>query len=140
MNLDIPTCELIFYGPPIAKARPRFSKFGTYDPQHKLNKVLVQEAKNQLPDFEMIRGAIVVVCDFNMPIPISVKSKTKRRDMLGTPHIKKPDLDNFLKKYFDILEGIVYYNDSQISHIHASKWYSEEPRTHLKFYSMDTNE
>lgn len=140
MNLEAPTCQLIFLGPPIAKARPRFSKFGTYDPQNKLKNIYQEEARAQLPDFEMLRGGVLMVADFNMPIPRSIKSKNKRRDMVGTPHIKKLDLSNMQKFIEDVLEGIVYYNDSQIFHIDAGKWYSEEPKTVVKFYSLDAND
>lgn len=140
MKLGAPFCEITFFGSPVAKSRPRFSRYGTYDTQSEIKKRLIIEAQEQLKDFKVFKGPLLVMAEFFMPIPASIKSKTKRRDMIGLAHIKKPDLDNIFKMYSDVLEGIVYYNDSQIHEIHACKLYSEEPKTQLKFYILEEDD
>lgn len=69
----------------------------------------VREAKVHLPPF----GAHVV---FVMPMPESWSAK-KKDEMLGQPHVQKPDLDNLIKALGDA----TYEDDSKIYNISATK-------------------
>ena len=115
--------------PPMPAPRPRFSKFGAYNPKkytdHK--RAIALLAKNIFTPRE---GAIKIMCIFYMPIPKSW-SKKKKIEAVGKYHIKKPDSDNLLKTIKDALNGIAYVDDSQVSVTITHKIYSDEPRTEI---------
>lgn len=48
---------------------------------------------------------------------------------------KKPDLDNIAKLCLDGLNGLAYYDDSQITNLFISKRYSETPRVEITLES-----
>ncbi len=50
----------------------------------------------------------------------------------GTPHIKRPDLDNIIKFYLDALEGVCYDKDENVCVIQAKKIYSYKPRVEIE--------
>ena len=60
------------------------------------------------------------------------------------PHIKRPDLDNLIKQINDCINGIIVGDDSQITTIAASKFFTEkeiEPRTEITvFYWCEDEE
>jgi len=120
---------------PLAAPRPRFSKFGTYNPKKYTDykKALLLSAKTQCKTY--FDGAIRLEVTFYMPIPASL-SKVKREALLGKQHIKKPDTDNLLKSVKDALEGTYYKNDSQICEVVAKKIYSSVGRTEFKLESI----
>jgi Holliday junction resolvase RusA-like endonuclease len=43
-------------------------------------------------------------------------------------HTKKCDADNLAKAVLDALNGIAYYDDSQVCELSVSKLYSDNPR------------
>ena len=120
---------------PIAAPRPRFSKFGTYNPKKYADykKALLLSTKTQCKTY--FEGAIRLEITFFMPIPKSL-SKKKRDGLVGQFHTKKPDTDNLLKSVKDALEGTFYKNDSQICEVVAKKVYSEFPSTEFKIESI----
>ena len=66
------------------------------------------------------------------PIPKST-SKKKRAEMQNgyIMHTKKPDADNIAKSILDALNGLAYYDDSQVCELGGCKMYSEEPRAEI---------
>jgi Holliday junction resolvase RusA-like endonuclease len=48
--------------------------------------------------------------------------KTKDKNLWGTPHKKKPDLDNLVKAFMDALLA----EDAQVWNMHATKEYGEK--------------
>ena len=71
------------------------------------------------------------------PIPKSV-SKKKREEMNRglLMHTKKPDCDNIAKSILDALNGLAYYDDSQICELSVYKMYSDEPRAEIVINSI----
>lgn len=67
---------------------------------------------------------------FYMRIPSSY-SKIRKTRLEGTPHTKKPDLDNLIKNLLDRGTGILWTDDSRLSSIVAKKKWSEKPRIDL---------
>ena len=65
-----------------------------------------------------------------MEIPHSLSNR-KRYDLVDKPHMKKPDLDNLVKFYCDISNGILYEDDAQIYSLVARKKYALEPKTEI---------
>lgn len=115
-------------GVPIPDARPRVTRYGTYNPRHR--------EKNRLKTYLLSLGIktlsepLRVSVDFFMPIPKST-SKKKGKEMLANHirHTKKPDLDNLVKFVFDSCTGILFDDDKQVVELTASKRYSESPFT-----------
>lgn len=64
---------------------------------------------------------------FFMPIP-----KRSPKKMLGTPHYKRPDIDNLIKFILDSLNGVLWIDDSIISELTALKLYDSNPRTEIE--------
>lgn len=46
-------------------------------------------------------------------------------------HAKKPDVDNLIKLYMDVLTGIVWHDDNCVSLGSAVKVYSSKPRVEM---------
>jgi Holliday junction resolvase RusA-like endonuclease len=61
-------------------------------------------------------------------------SKKKQQSMLhgGIRPTKKPDCDNIAKAVLDALNGIAYYDDSQVVTVTVEKLYSDTPRVEVE--------
>lgn len=115
----------------------RRGKFTTvYDPLKSQKKDLLEELKNN-NHFEILAPPISCTMTFYMPIPKSLSEK-KKKELIGTDHFKKPDIDNLIKFYWDMLEGTCFKNDSNITSIDAKKVYDENPRTELFFEHINS--
>jgi len=143
--------RIIIPGVPIAKMRPRATKRGRhiciYDPQEKQKKACQDLVAASLwqsqsdSNFQQIdfngdsRSVLMVSLWFHMPIPASSSEREKNAKLWGF-HSCKPDLDNLTKWILDILNGIAYHDDAQISHLHAYKIYSENPCTVIEICAI----
>lgn len=126
--------ELIIEGMPVAKGRPRFSRYGAYTPKK------TQEYEEYVKmcwlakygSIQPSEQSLEVNVVFYLPIPKSVNKK-QRAEMLDgkIKHTKKPDIDNLIKSVLDALNGIAYSDDSKIIRVAAEKRYSEKPKTEL---------
>ena len=118
-------------GTPVAKGRPRVTKWGAYTPEKTVNYEnlvqfsYLQEYKNTDP----LEGYLKMEIAFYMPIPKST-SKKNRELMIGWKLLpdKKPDIDNMIKSITDALNELAYQDDKQIIEVHAYKYYAEQPR------------
>lgn len=135
---SINALNIVIPGVPVAKQRPRFSRFGTYDKQKDVKELYRLSLLPQLPSgFRLIETPIRLQIIFEMPIPKST-SKKKQKELISRPHLKKPDLDN-LYKMFDAYNGVLWEDDNLIYHITMEKRYSETPQTLLNIeYEEDT--
>lgn len=65
-----------------------------------------------------------------MPIPKSMDRKSRQQAETGLlKHLKKPDVDNLIKLYLDVVSGIVFPDDNCVSIGSAIKVYSITPKT-----------
>jgi Holliday junction resolvase RusA-like endonuclease len=80
--------------------------------------------------YNPIDAAIGVEVVFKMPIPESWSIKQKQ-EAVGSPHTKKPDIDNLLKGLFDAVNGLLWIDDNRIARLITSKIYSNEPGIEL---------
>ena len=115
--------EIKVEGKIIGKQRPR-ANFRTgiiYTPSNtKKYERLIKSKVTQKVD-----GAIAIdlECHFKMP----KWSNKKRKEMVGKPTLKKPDIDNITKIYLDALNKVAYDDDKQVYQISATKvWDTEE--------------
>ena len=119
-------------GQPIAKARPRVCKHGTYTPKRTADYENLVRAICLECNPEPLEGHLRATIDFYMQIP---KSRTKAdKEKMGTGEIRptpRPDLDNLIKSILDPINGIAYKDDSQVVEIVARKFYSDRPRAEV---------
>jgi Holliday junction resolvase RusA-like endonuclease len=123
-------------GEPVGKSRPKFSTFNghamAYTPQKTVNyetlvKLSYQQQCNDKPYEKDIPLRAEITAYF--PIPKSASMKRKKMMLEGQiRHTKKCDSDNLAKAVLDALNGIAYYDDSQVCELSVSKLYSDNPR------------
>ena len=87
---------------PIPQARPRFSKFGAYEPKRntEYKKAIAAVAKSAMKDSEPMTGELAAV--------IRLYRKYKRCSR------RFGDFDNLAKAVTDACNGVVFADDSQI--------------------------
>lgn len=130
-------------GEPIGKGRPRFSKQGNFVRTYTPEKTVSYENLVKL-EYERQCGkepfskdiSLFMKVDAFYSIPRSA-SRKKRAEMLGEKlrPTKKPDADNILKIIADSLNGIAYYDDSQIVSCEIHKYYGEIPQVNVTIRS-----
>lgn len=76
------------------------------------------ELRLRLPHYELPTKLIIV---FYLPMPASWSQK-KRREMVGTPHDQKPDIDNLAKGFMDAFKS----EDKHVAILHAEKYWARE--------------
>ena len=120
-------------GVPVGKQRPRVTMHGTYTPQKTADyESLVRWCwRAQSGECFCSNVALKATMRFYMPIPQSLSDR-KRKAFEGQAHVKRGDLDNFVKAVCDALNKIAYADDAQISCIDAVKLYSAEPRAEIE--------
>ncbi len=132
MNFIVP-------GTPVAKARPRMGRYGTYTPQKTVEyETLVRTcwAEQSGETFEKGTPLRAEIAAF-FPIPKSVSNK-KRNRMEGLPHTHKCDCDNLAKSILDALQKkkdgspYAFYDDSSVCELVVTKRYSNSPRVEVK--------
>jgi Holliday junction resolvase RusA-like endonuclease len=131
--------KITVLGEPTGKGRPKFSTFNghavAYTPSKTVNyenlvKLSYQQQCNDKPYPKEISLRAEIRAYFAVPKSVS---KTKR-DMMLKGQInptKKPDTDNIAKAILDALNGIAYYDDSQIVDLTVYKRYSDSPRAEV---------
>ena len=118
-------------GNPVPLKRPRLGKGNVYDSQKKLKNDIALMIKCSLTSsYSPTVLPVTVSMAFFMPIGRAV-SKVKKQNMLNKPHYIRPDIDNLIKFYLDICNGVLYRDDAQVYTINASKLYSNSPRTEI---------
>ena len=131
--------KLIIPGTPIAKGRPRLSKWGTYTPEKTVNYETLIKELFIISNQKKLDGALVLVAKAYFPITKSTSKKNRAKMISGEiHHTKKPDYDNISKIIGDALNGLAYDDDSQIVDGRLIKSYSEEPRLEIEITKIAT--
>mgnify|MGYP001618310254 CR=1 FL=1 len=135
-----PLISLTLLGNPVAKARPRVTrtrqgKSLTYTPDKTVRATQAWQAlwMASKPLQKPLTGPLALSLTFYMSRP---KTAPKKRLYPMT----KPDLKNMLALVEDALEGLAYFNDSQIISLNLVKHYAvypDVPRTELILYSCE---
>ena len=124
-------------GKPIAKARHRMFRNIAYDPQsktkNKMKAVFALQFQSQ-GYLKPLEGAIIAQVDIRHPIPISWP---KKRKITANYKTSRPDIDNCVKFYFDVLNQIAYNDDSQIVSLTSQKTYSENPGVEITLSRLE---
>lgn len=128
--------EQIWFIEPLAKGRPRFTRYG-----HSFTDKKTREYEATLRELYKggkMEGAVAMWIEFGMPVPKSASKKNKSKMLADTiHHTKKPDTDNMVKAVTDALNGVAYDDDSQIICISARKRYAAEPHVLVKIYEVE---
>jgi Holliday junction resolvase RusA-like endonuclease len=122
---------------PIAKARHRHYLRGdrviTFDPQEKdkLSAHGVLKSQINAKGFNLFQeGPLFMSLTNYVQIPQSWSLK-KQIAMEGQECVSRPDLDNYVKFYCDVLNGVAYEDDRQVTRLWAEKLYSSQPRVEI---------
>lgn len=123
--------KIVVDSPPIALKRTRFAtRTGkAFDSQKKLKEAERWDISQQW-DLSPLRSPITLDISYYVEIPESW-SKKKREEHMGKPCVKRPDLDNYIKWSLDVMNGMIFQDDSQVYDIRAFKIYSDNPRTEI---------
>jgi Holliday junction resolvase RusA-like endonuclease len=126
--------SILIPGEPIAKARPRWARWGMYSPKKTVNyetliqAIFCEKHRGFIPTKGPVR--LEALAYFTIP-----KSAGKKKSLLMANGVikptKRPDADNILKIIADSLQGIAFKNDSQIIEAHIYKLYSDYPRLEI---------
>lgn len=122
---------------PIPKARHRSrihdGRIHTYDPQVLEKEYAKRDVKrtmleNGLKAFQD-EPILMVLCNYvSMPQSWSV---ARKNEFEGKYCKTRPDVDNYVKFYGDVLNGIAYRDDSRIVSLFTEKRYSKNPRVEI---------
>ena len=126
-------------GTPVGKSRPKFSTVNghavAYTPKKTANyETLVRLSYQQkyagcMFDKDIPLRAIIRAF---FPIPKSASKKKQEQMESGKiRHTKKCDADNIAKACLDALNGIAFYDDSQVCELSISKFYGNTPKVEI---------
>lgn len=128
-------------GEPAGKARPKFSTFNGHVRAITPKQTVSYENLVKLSFGQAYPGAkpiekdvpllVTITAFFKIPASVSKKKRQEMLDFKISP-TKKPDCDNIAKAVLDALNGIAYYDDSQIVTLTVDKLYSDTPRVEVE--------
>jgi Holliday junction resolvase RusA-like endonuclease len=126
------TLQFVIPGPPVGKGRPRFSTAGgkprSYTPAvtREYEALIAARAAEAMGGRDPLKTPLRVMIEATMSVPLSW-SKTKRQAALdGDVYPSRPDVDNIAKTVLDGMNGVVYEDDAQVTHLKVNKKYAEE--------------
>ena len=140
--------HFIVRGVPVGKGRPRFKMVNNHAVAYTPEKTVNYETLVKLSYQQQCAGVkfpdgvpLSVRINAYFPIPKST-SKKKRAQMEAGEimHLKKPDCDNVAKACLDALNGIAFYDDSQVCDLTVMKLYSESPRVCITIKGVEDND
>ena len=137
------TVEFYIPGDPKGKQRPKFARRGkfttTYTPKQTVEyEKKVRIAYNKANRGVVLEGPLALDIHTTFTVPKST-SKKKKQELLGTHHMKKPDVDNLAKIVLDPLNNLAFHDDGQISKLNIEKTYGEEAGVYVKLSELYHN-
>lgn len=122
--------DMVFYGKPVSKGRPRFGRTGSGTP--------ITYTPKKTKDYERDLASLAQVAMHGKvpteePVRVQIDVFFSHKTKTGW-HISRPDLDNIIKIVLDGLNGIVFKDDACVVQIVASKKYDDkdEERVEIK--------
>ncbi len=127
----IPSSAVAFTVPgrPVPKARARITQRGNYTPAatKQYEAMVSMYAQIAMAGRPLLEGPLYMFLLFKMPKP---KKLTRKYPSV------KPDKDNLEKAYSDGMNGIVYKDDSQITHGTVWSIYDDEPGVEVAVWEI----
>jgi Holliday junction resolvase RusA-like endonuclease len=133
-------CKFVIPDNPTPQARPRVTRWVTYDPRQDKKTWVKFQIQEQMKEncLRIIKDPVFVDFKFFMKIPLSFSKKQRLSIANGElKHVKKPDTDNLIILIMNCLTGIAYEDDRQIYKLIAEKVYDYSPRTEITLYWDD---
>ena len=124
---------------PKATPRPRLGANGAFYVKGASDNK--QFFKNYLKnvDIPLISTPTEIECRSYLPIPKSMSPVDKILAELGFIYpISKPDVDNLVKAYCDMIQGLILYDDALVVKMVSEKYYSLKPRIEITIRYMET--
>lgn len=122
-------------GKPDHQPRPRFflnqGKVKVFDPakkQKQRDKLIILRQLHQKRWIIDAEARISVSISFQYKKKKKLKEGALKQEFRG----KKPDIDNLIKYYLDVMNDLVYLDDRFVCSIRAEKVYSSEDKTIIK--------
>ena len=115
----------------IAQKRHRYARGFVYDPSSKDKKIAIQQIKEQFTGKPYTDG-LKIKFVFHIKRPKAHfrtgKYANELKKTAPVYHTKRPDVDNFVKFYLDVLQmdKTVYLDDSQVIELYAKKEYDDK--------------
>ena len=102
---------------PVAASRPRVSKHGAYfaGPYKNFRREAAEIVDDILGEWKPLSGPLTVDLELFIGRP-----KTTKLD------VPKADIDNFVKAIFDVMNGKLWDDDSQVIKLYATKQWAED--------------
>ena len=133
-------------GEPVAQGRPRVTTINgsprMYDaPKSASYKgVVAMFASQAMRGKAPMEGSVMVFIKVKKRIPTSWSKKKQAQALSGEIRpTGRPDVDNYTKAILDGINGIVFMDDSQVTHLTVSKHYGEQPEV-MVLVGPDINE
>ena len=135
-NTTYERVRFTFYEKPIQSHRPRSSSIhkGLYVPNAKANKKAMKDLlKDIKSNIKQIVTPMKIKVNAYYPMPTNANPLEKVvYELEGDYAIGKPDFDNVLKAYTDMMIGEIFLDDDLISSCEFNKYFSLKPRTELE--------
>ena len=135
--------QLVVYGPPMGKQRPKFSTCGKFVKAYTPDKTVNYETLVKLTYLEKYQGSPAVDKPLILrmvawyQLPGSWSKKKREKALLGQIYpTVKPDLDNIVKIICDALNSLAYVDDKQIVELAVSKRYGDCPRVEIEMLEV----
>lgn len=131
--------KLTIFGTPVALQSFKYTKTGIkYQPKHikESKHSMIVQLVNQLPKKYVPFTGPVVISELAFVFPLLKSFSKKKLAQIGKG-IKiykktRPDLDNLCKNLFDVMNGIVWMDDSQIVELsNVTKLYGPVPGIYI---------
>ena len=92
-------------------------------------------------DIPLITTPTEIECRSYLPIPKSMHSVDKILAELGFIYpTSKPDVDNLVKAYCDMIQGLILYDDALVVKMVSEKFYSVKPRIEIIIRYMESHD
>ncbi len=130
-------------GVPVPKKSYRTSKGRRYDPQHSEKMKLKWSFAAQFREqgfLKPLEGPIEAFVEIYCSVPKSWSKKRREEALSEFAYVEtRPDADNYLKFYFDVLNKIAYKDDSQIASVSSDKRYNNKPGVEITLFPLENN-
>lgn len=132
--------RIVVQGEPVGKGRPKFSTGGGHVRAYTPKKTEEYESEIRVAYYKQCNGEyyekgecldVQIKAYFQIPKSARKEDRELMRQGVIRPS-KKPDVDNIMKVCCDALNGLAFYDDSQVVTGGIMKWYSDDPRVEIE--------
>ena len=135
--------EFVVEGAPVAKARPRVVGGRAYTPEATkgYEERVTAGALQAMSGLVMAsrREPVKAGVTISVPMSASWSGRRKRREQ-HTAHTQRPDIDNLVKVILDGCKGVVFTDDTQVSHVEATKHWASEGQSGYALVAFEWGE